>query len=259
MKVTVCQLPNDPAHFVAAFDALAIHVQAAGSDLVLLPEMPFSRWFTVSRPGDGRSPNGIWREAEAAHDAGMAQLAALAPSIVASTRPVTQRGIPLNEGFVWSAASGYAPAHHKYYLPEEDGFWEASWYERGDGTFNPIDTGAASLGFLICSELWFFERARAYGKAGSHMLLTPRCTEAASVETWLTGGRAAAISAGAFSLSSNRVGSDDKNTYGGGGWIIAPDGEVLAVTNEQQPFLTVDIDLAQAQAAKQTYPRYIQE
>ena len=29
-----------------------------------------------------------------------------------------------NEAFVWESGS-YRPSHHKYYLPDEDGFWEA--------------------------------------------------------------------------------------------------------------------------------------
>jgi N-carbamoylputrescine amidase len=259
MRVTVCQLPTDLVLQSTAFDGLITHVREAGSDLVLLPEMPFSQWFSSHRPDDERSRRDIWHDAEAAHDAGMGRLALLSPALVAATRPVTRYGKTLNEGFVWSTVSGYQPAHQKYYLPEEDGFWEASWYARGDGIFEPIPVNDTCMGFMICSELWFFERARAYGKAGTDILLTPRCTERASVEKWVMGGRAAAICAGAFSLSSNRVGNDMKNAYGGGGWIIDPDGNVLGVTTTEQPFLTAEIDLAQARTAKQTYPRYIKE
>lgn len=36
-----------------------------------------------------------------------------------------------------------------------------------------------------------------------------------------------------------------------------PDGTILAVCDANNPFMTVDIDVAVAQAAKHTYPRYI--
>jgi len=40
------------------------------------------------------------------------------------------------------------------------------------------------------------------------------------------------------------------------GWIIGPDGQLLARTSGQAPFITLEIDLAAAAAARRTYPRY---
>jgi N-carbamoylputrescine amidase len=45
--------------------------------------------------------------------------------------------------------------------------------------------------------------------------------------------------------------------FAGCGWIIDPDGEVLAVSSDIEPFVTRDIDLDRARAAKGTYPRYV--
>jgi N-carbamoylputrescine amidase len=64
--------------------------------------------------------------------------------------------------------------------------------------------------------------------------------------------------AGAFGLSSNRSGTDATGLrWGGCGWVIGPDGDVIATTSEGSPFATVEIDLLQAERAKQTYPRYV--
>jgi N-carbamoylputrescine amidase len=68
-------------------------------------------------------------------------------------------------------------------------------------------------------------------------------------------GVVAAVRSGAFSLSSNRV--DPTGGCGGGGWIIDPAGEVLAVTSAAEPFATRELDLSQAAAAKDSYPRYV--
>jgi N-carbamoylputrescine amidase len=65
---------------------------------------------------------------------------------------------------------------------------------------------------------------------------------------------------GAFCLSSNRGGHDSNGMqWGGHGWIIDPDANVLGLTSPNNPFLTLDIDLQQANDAKQTYPRYVLE
>jgi N-carbamoylputrescine amidase len=253
-RVTVCELSDDPQVFDEEWPALAAHARAAGSQLALLPEMPFYPWLAVERHFEPEA----WRAAAEAHRAWQARLPELAAAIVAGTQPVTRDEKRLNEGFVWTQGGGYRPVHTKYYLPDDEGYWEASWYQRGDGSFDLAAAGAARLGFLICSELWFPERARAYGKAGAHLLLTPRATGKTTVEKWLVGGRAAAVIAGAYSLSSNRVGkSQGAAEFGGQGWIIDPDGQVLGVTSSQQPFLTLEIDLDLAVQARNTYPRYI--
>ena len=61
------------------------------------------------------------------------------------------------------------------------------------------------------------------------------------------------------SLSSNLGGTTPEGCdFAGVGWIIEPDeGKVLGLTSPEQPFLTLDIDLAEADKAKETYPRYV--
>jgi N-carbamoylputrescine amidase len=259
MKVTVCQLNDDPNLFEQDWQALAQHVSEQASQLVLLPEMPFSAWF-ARQPGFDPA---VWGNAIAVHDTWMARLAELAPALVLGSRPVERQGRRLNEGFSWQAEAGYQAVHHKYYLPDEDRFWEASWYQRGEDDFIPLDVAMPdesklSVGMLICTELWFMQRARVYGQQGIHILANPRATEGSTVEKWLVGGRAAAVISGAYCLSSNRVDPHgDPLEMGGLGWVVAPDGQVLGRTSSAQPFVTVEIDLAQANAAKSTYPRYV--
>jgi N-carbamoylputrescine amidase len=64
---------------------------------------------------------------------------------------------------------------------------------------------------------------------------------------------------GAFSLSSNRSGSNNAVDFGGRGWVIDPNGNVLATTDDKNPVVTLGIDPAGADGAKETYPRYVEE
>lgn len=249
VKVTVCEMHEEQDIFAAEWSDLVAHVKAAGSDVVLLPEMPFSGWFAINRSYDPKS----WQAAVEAHDHWLPRLHELAPAAVLASRPVALAERRLNEGFLW-ADDVYRTAHHKAYLPDEEGTWEASWYHRGTGEFALTPYKNAQIGFLICSELWAMDRAREYGKAGTHLLVTPRATGKTTVDKWLAAGRVAAVLAGAFSLSSNRIGSAAE--FGGQGWVVNPDGTVLALTSADQPFVTVEIDLTEADHAKTTYPRY---
>jgi N-carbamoylputrescine amidase len=255
MKVTVCELSNDPQQLNQDWQALVTHVQTHGSDLVLLPEMTFHPWVAWT---DQLDP-AVWQAAVDAHDRWMPRLAELAPATVVGTRPINQGKKRLNEGYIWDQTLGYRAAHHKYYLPDEDGFWEASWYQRGEGDFDLIECGQAKTGFLICTELWFNAHARAYAKGGIHLLVCPRATPLGTAAKWVAGARTAAVVSGAYCLSSNFCGDTGQGLpWAGTGWIIEPEaGQVLGLTSPKQPLLTLDIDLRVADAAKRTYPRYV--
>lgn len=258
MKVTVCELSNQPDTLAHEWDKLVEHVKHEQSDLLLLPEMPFHPWLAWTDKVDPA----LWQAASDAHDKWLPRLKELAPTVVLGSRPVIKDGARLNEGFVHEPTQGYRAAHTKYYLPDEEGFWEATWYQRGSGQFDAIeiDSLRTRVGFMICTDLWFTEHARAYGRQGVHLIVTPRATEKATLDKWLVGGRAAAILSGAYCLSSNPVTADESRVVlGGQGWIITPDGEVLVRTSHEQPFVTVEIDLNEAERAKQTYPRYVSE
>lgn len=257
MKVTVCELTNDPASFERDWQDLVLHVQSEASRLVLLPEMPFYPWIAYTNHIDEH----LWQASVEAHDKWMNRLIELSPAIVLGTRPVIEKGRRFNQGFCWDAELGYRAAHNKYYLPNEEGFWEASWYARGTNDFSAIPSRQLKLGFLICSEIWFGEHARAYARQGIHVLACPRATPKSSLNKWIAGGRAAAVVSGAFCLSSSFSGKHQLGfEWAGAGWIIEPEeGEVLGQTSPQHPFLTLEIDLKAAENAKYTYPRYIQE
>ncbi|MCP3902462.1 MAG: carbon-nitrogen hydrolase family protein [Planctomycetes bacterium] len=195
-----------------------------------------------------------------AHDAWRPRLAELGAERVVGTRPIVDGGRHYNEAFAWTRdTDACIAAHRKRHLPEEEGFWESSWYTRGDDDSEVVDAAGVRIGFAICTEIWFHGHARACGRRAAHVIASPRATLASSTDKWIAGGRTAAVVSGAFSLSSNFRGSAGAlGRWGGTGWIIDPEeGDVLGTTSPDRPFLTLDIDLARADAAKSTYPRYV--
>jgi N-carbamoylputrescine amidase len=251
MRITVCELPDDPAAFVPAWDALITHLQRAGSELVLLPEMPFCRWFADCRYFDAN----VWQQAIAAHSDWELRLHETAPAVVAGTRPRDFAAERYNEAFLWDCRLGSCAVHAKSLLPQEHGVWEATWYHRGAPEFTPARVGQANVGFLIGTELWMMNQVQAYGLEEVHLLLTPRSTSGEATQTWLAAARVAAVLAGAYALSSNRVSST--GAFGGHGWIIDPEGNVLGITDKRRPSVTLDVDLAAAGLAQgRCFPRY---
>ncbi len=251
LRVTVCQWPDSTAAIASAWAELVEHVKAFSSHLVVLPEMPFYPWIATSRKFNPTQ----WSASVEAHEQWERRFPELGGAAVLGTRPMDFGNERYNEGFVWEPDTGSRAAHAKSLLPNEEGAWEVTWYHSAHPEFTPAQVGDAHIGFLISTELWAMEQARQYGNEGAHLIATPRITSGASREKWLAAGRTAAVLAGAFGLSSNRA--DAKGGYGGLGWIIDPDGKTIGMTTDEQPFVTAEIDLAQAERARSTYPRYV--
>lgn len=251
MRVTVCELPHDTRALAVAWLALCDHTSTSRPQLVLLPEFAGVEPVWESRHFDARR----WTTIETRSDELLRHLPELGAEFVVGTRPVLQHGRRLNQGYLWSRADGLLPLRSKYFMPQESWSWEATWCDRGDPAFPVFHAGPVSFGLNICTEIWALETYAAYAALGAELVLSPRATALATTTRWLAAGVVAAMRAGAFSVSSNRV--DPTGACGGRGWIIDPDGEVLALTSASEPYATREVDLGKALKAKGSYPRYV--
>ena len=251
MRVTVCELPHEPRALDAAWAELCQHTERHASELVLLPE------FAMVDPvwEDEHFDRKRWAATETLSDAWLCRLSELQAAYVVGSRPVSINDGRFNQGYVWSETRGLVPLRRKFFLPAEPGNWETTWFDRGDQAFPAYQAGPVSFGLNICTELWALDTYAGYAARGVQVILSPRATAAATTEKWLAVGVVAAVRSGAFSLSSNRV--DSTGACGGVGWIISPNGEILATTSAEAPFVTVDVDLAAPIAARYQYPRYV--
>jgi N-carbamoylputrescine amidase len=233
------------------WQALREHATSHASELVLLPEFAALEPVWDAPAFDAER----WAAVSALADVWLRRLPELGSAYVVGTRPVTRNDRRYNEGFLWSSQSGVTPLRSKRFMPDEPGGWEGRWFACGEPEFPSFRAGGLSFGMNICTELWALETYGEYARLGVHAVLSPRATAAATTAKWLSIGVVAAVRSGAFSLSSNRV--DPTGACGGVGWIISPDGEILARTTSSDPCATMDIDLDVATAARGEYPRYV--
>ena len=199
MRATITQIDASQLH--RDWEELREHVSRERSHLVLLPEMCFAPWFCTAPEYD----ESVWQATVSAHERWLERLPELGDVIVIGTAPRDEDGNRYNVAYAWNAERGLQWIHQKTYLPNDDGYWEANWYDRAPIDFQPVSLGELSIGVTICTEIWFMQHAREYGKRGIHLLLNPRSTPAFSNEKWLAGGRTAKVVAGAFCLSSNHA------------------------------------------------------
>ena len=196
MRVTVCELPHRTDALADAWAALCEHTMTNGSQLVLLPELAMVEPVWECEHFDAAR----WVVVETLSDLGLRRLRELRADHVVGTRPVRLEGRRLNQGYLWSPAAGVEPLRSKYFLPEEPGTWEATWFERGDPVFPAFRAGPASFGVNICTELWALETYAAYATLGVDLVLSPRATALETTANWLAAGVVAAVRSGAFSL-----------------------------------------------------------
>ncbi len=256
MRVAVCEAPPEMVPGEKEWQHLAERVRGERADLALLNEMPFGPWIA----GTAEAREEALLASHRVHDAGMERLAALGAPTVLGTRPAYHQGRSVNEAFVWQAESGARPVHTKQFFPDEEGYYEARWFTRGETHFRVADAVGLRVGFLICTEVMFNESARHYGRQGAQLIAAPRAVGRASLRRWKTALSMAAIVSGCYVISSNRAGIDGKGQeFGGGGWIFDPSGDLIAETSPGRPVVASDLDLAQVERAQQEYPCYVQE
>ena len=257
MKVTVCQLNNDRQQLQKDWESLVIHCKLNQSEIILLPEMPFHPWI-AHHPEVDHSQKVAATEA---HEQWLPRLEELGAAIVAYTKPVLTEEKFHNTAFIWTKQTGHQKVHTKYFFPEEEGFYEATWFDRAPKHFELLEVKGLKIGFLLCTEIWFTQYTRQYGLEGMDLLLCPRATGKSSTEQWIRCGQTSSVIGGAYCLSSNRSGTgEDGFEWGGTGWISQPmDGTLLGVTSDESPFITVEIDLARSRQAKSDYPVYVND
>jgi N-carbamoylputrescine amidase len=254
MRVGFVQWPDGLIPDTDIWSAVAADVVKAAPEVLITNEMPFGPWLAASPNFDAERA----KKSVQIHEDGLDALQALKIPIVISSRPVIAGARLANEAFVLDHGR-FRFLHQKHFFPAEEGWFETEWFRTAKPGFEAMEIDGLRIGALLCTELMFNERARAYGRAGAHLVAVPRATGRSLVQ-WKTAGAMAAIASGCYVLSSNRVGSGSGGpTFGGGAYAFAPDGSLLSESNEQCSIVVVNLDKALAEEQKSCYPVYVAE
>jgi len=248
-RVATCEFPDQAEEATAMWRRLENELTETPVDLLVLPELAGVDSFW-SNPVFSET---VWRRALATHAMISDQLQRLAARRIVGTRVVGEGARRWNETFLFKPETGLVRGRPKAWLPQEEGSWEASWFDRGPQDVRPVRDDELCFAELVCTELMVSTAARRLGQAGVQLIAVPRATGGHA--RWEVAARMAAIAAGAFVVTANRRGG----TLAGGSWIVTPDGDILGRTSEHTPVISLDIDLSMADAAKHTYPRNVRD
>jgi N-carbamoylputrescine amidase len=254
LKVAFVEWPEGLLSSGPEWQVIERAVSAARADILITNEMPFGNWVAQHQTFD----RVIGDRSIEAHERGLVSLAKLEVSVVVSSRPLAHGDRLVNEAFALVEGS-YQPLHQKHYFPDESGFFEQDWFTTESPGFAPLDICGARIGVLLCTELFFNERAREYGRKGADLIAVPRAVGTVH-EHWKIAGAMAAISSGAYVVSSNRVGTTTAGQiFGGLGFAVGPKGQFLGETSFRNSLSVAEIDLSSARDQKSQYPCYVED
>jgi N-carbamoylputrescine amidase len=254
LRVAFVEWPEALAAESAQWNELKKSVRDARPDILLTNELPFGPWIAESLAFSRDEAQRSVRE----HENGLAGLIDLKVPAVISSRPVWNGTKLANEAFVLQDGA-LRPLHRKQYFPNEPGWHESEWYAYDNSGFVAAEILGMKIGVLICTEAMFNERARAYGRQNVSLIAIPRAS-GTNIEPWKIAGAMASLVAGAYVVSSNRIGGAKGGTqFGGGGFAYAPHGSLLAETTPAQPLRVFDLDPQLSEAAQREYPCYVAE
>jgi N-carbamoylputrescine amidase len=226
-------------------------IARASADLVVLNELPFGPWLADQDTQDLTAQS----EFLAQQELGFQSLCQQTDVTVITTRARPSGAKLVNEAV--TIANGQMTAvHQKARFPNEPGFYEQTWFRAERHEWLPFGIGQIRFGALICTELMFTHLACHYARQRCDVIVAPRCS--GGLDTWMIAARMAALASGCYVVSSNRRGRvPSGQVFGGGGFIVAPGGDVLAVTSQEEPTAKTHLDPDRVRAAQSDYPCYL--
>jgi len=138
------------------------------------------------------------------------------------------------------------------HVPDYACLHERGYYAPGDRGAPVYETAFGKVGVAICYDRHYPEYMRALGVAGAELVVIP---QAGTVGEWPEGlyeaeVRTAAFQNGYFAALCNRVGKEERLTFGGESFVVDPSGRVVTRGVELDDDLVIaDIDLAECDSS----------
>lgn len=149
--------------------------------------------------------------------------------------------------------------YRKSHIPDGPGYQEKFYFRPGDTGFRAWPTRLGTIGVGICWDQWFPEAARAMMLEGAEILLYPTAigsephdTSLDTKDRWQLVQRGHAVANVAPVAASNRVGTEEGQTFYGSSFIADEEGRLVAELGPLEEGVIVhrfDLDAIRAKRA----------
>ena len=122
------------------------------------------------------------------------------------------------------------------HIMQGPGFYEKNYYDPGEGGDFVYDTSVGKVGVAICYDRHYPEYMRNLALEGAEIVVVPQAGE---INEWNEGIfeaelQVASFQNGYFSVLANRVGEEEVDHFGGGSYVVDPDGQMLAKAGQEE-------------------------
>ncbi len=146
------------------------------------------------------------------------------------------------------------------HIMEGPGFHEKEYYPPGDSSDFVYETAVGNVGVAICYDRHYPEYMRNLALEGAELVVVPQAGE---INEWSAGIfeaelQVASFQNGYFSALVNRVGKEEVDHFGGGSYVVDPDGQVMARAGEEDDeiiYAELDPDKIDESSAKRHFLR----
>jgi predicted amidohydrolase len=255
MKVACIQLngSREPAENVARACAMIDEVCAKQSpDLIVLPEFfntiyfsqyrEYKKYMHLAEPADGPSLT-VVRERAARHGV----------NIVAPIYEIDAPGYYFDTAFVIDRRGEILGRYRKVH-PAATNSLEKLYFRYGSD-FPVWEIDGWRIGIVICYDTFFPEAVRALAVQGAELLIFPFA--GGMLSNWYELHCIRAFENLAFVAVCDKVGPEDRWTFGGKSVIIDPLGEILCTAGDsEEETIVADLDREQVFDARRRFPIY---
>lgn len=237
-------------------NALEIAVQA-GADLVVYPELAFTPFYPQHRKdhypecrGNDLPPLSLAEEIPGPITDLFCRAAKKFGVVVVLNLYARKGEAAFDASPVIDADGSLLGVTTMMHITQYEGFYEQDYYT-ASGTHAPVyKTAAGRIGVAICYDRHYSEYLRALALQKADLVVVP---QAGALHEWPEGLFEAELRVGAFQNGyymalANRVGEEPVLTFGGGSFVVDPDGRVIARAPESESsILYADLDLKQCE------------
>jgi predicted amidohydrolase len=239
--------PNLPAQNLLRLEHWATEAARRGAELVVFPEM-FISGYNIgaqaaarhAQPPDGAIPRQI---------AAMAKAKGIA---IAYGYPEAGDGGAVHNAAQLVSAQGVRLLdYRKVHL---FGDLDKAMFQPGDGGFCVAELNGWKLGLLICYDVEFPEAVRQLALAGAQLVLVPTANMVGFETVAHITVRARAYENGCYLAYANYCGNEGALAYCGLSSVSGPEGALLAIADDQEGLLVVNLDAEHLLATRAATP-----
>ena len=229
------QVAGDIAGNVALAQAALTAGEAAGADLVVLPEMFLSGYQVLDlsvRPAFLRDVRAGLEVLAASTRPGGAALAVGAP-IPGSTREPGQDHAGAYNAYHLLQDGAIRASFAKHHRPNYGVFDEKRLYLEG-AIPGPVEIAGCRVAFPICEDMWFDDVAETMAESGAELFVIPNGSpfERGKYDTRIQHMVARSVETGLPAIYLNLIGGQDDQVFDGGSFAMNPGGRLMV----QMPF-----------------------